>query len=501
MNRLIKTAALFGCALLYTTWTAYAADTVRPNIVFIFTDDQRFDSIGYDNPEIQTPNIDGLAKSGVIFTNCFVNTSICCVSRTNIMTGQYPGRHGVVDFYKTLSKQQLAQSYPALLRKTGYYTGFVGKWGIGHTVKNTNVAVPFFDFWAGASHQTLFWHDRDCNYVTKNGTGNICTCGKAINKEGVVGPGGHQSSYKHLKHPLHTDTDIFPLKMRQFLKARDPKKPFCLSLFYKAPHGPLDGWDRFKFKNTYEKTSFTMPETATLALADARPTFLRSEKTMLGVGGGYNLLRNPDKLQKYVRDYNRLISGLDYSVGKIQQILKENGLSDNTVILFTSDNGHFNADHGFMGKWLMREPSLRVPGFVYDPRLPMSKRGRRVDPMVTTIDFTATILDLAGVDIPASMQGHSFVPLIEETGPQEPVRTEFFYDHPYGHGGKLPIIVGVRTERYKYTRYTSQKPAFEELFDLEEDPNETRNLVGSVEHRSLLKQLSRKTDAYVKSVK
>ena len=477
-----------------------ASAAKQPNILFIFTDDQRYDSIGYENSEIQTPNLDRLAKSGVIFNNCFVNTSICAVSRANIMTGQYPLRHGVTDFYKTLDRDQLDQTYPALLKRAGYYTGIVGKWGIGHTVENTYTALPAFDFWAGASHQTLFWHDRDCDYVTKNGAENICTCGKAINNDGI-GPGGHQSSYKHLENPLHTDADIFPMKVEQFLEARDPDKPFCLSLFYKAPHGPNDGWDRFKYEDLYQGVTFTLPETATKEMADARPAFLRSNETMLGVKDGYNYFANPKSFQLYTRNYNRLITGMDYSVGKVMELLKEAGLADNTVILFTSDNGHFQLDHGFLGKWLMREPSLRVPGFVVDPRLPENLRGRRIDPMVTTIDYTATMLELADVPVPAEMQGHSFWPLVRDEQPAAPWQTEFFYEHPYGHGGKLPLIHGVRTERYKYTRYISQNPPFEELFDLENDPNEIRNLADSPEHASLLKQLRKKTDQYAESLK
>jgi arylsulfatase A-like enzyme len=490
---------LLGAHFLSVAEKPPAVSSSKPNILMIFTDDQRFDSIGYDNPEIQTPNLDKLAKRGVIFNNCFVNTSICCVSRANIMTGQYPMRHGVTDFFKTLTREQLDQTYPALLRQAGYYTGIVGKWGIGHTVENTYTALPAFDFWAGASHQTLYWHDADCDYVTKNGADNICTCGKAINKDGV-GPGGHQSSYKHLGNPLHTDTDIFPMKVKQFLNARDPDKPFCLSLFYKAPHGPEDGWDRFKFEDLYEGVTFTLPETATKDMADTRPAFLRSDDTMLGVKGGYNYLAQPDRFQLYVRNYNRLITGMDYSVGKVMDILKEAGLADNTVVLFTSDNGHFNLDHGFLGKWLMYEPSLRVPGFAFDPRLPENLRRRRIDPMVTTLDYTATILDLAGVNVPDTMQGYSFLPLLVDETPAF-WQTEFFYEHPYGHGGHLPLIHGVRTDRYKYTRYISQTPPFEELFDLKNDPNETRNLAESPEYGSLLEQLRRKTDEYEKLLK
>lgn len=476
-----------------------AVRSSKPNILIILTDDQRFDSIGYDNPQIQTPNLDKLAKRGVIFNNCFVNSSICCVSRANIMTGQVPLRHGITDFYKTLSPEQMGHTFPVLLRQAGYYTGFVGKWGMGHLVKNVYKAVPFFDFWAGASHQTCYWHDRDCPYVTTNGAGNICTCGP--NEKGFSGPDDRRTGYKYLKHPLQTDTDIFPIKVEQFLAARDPDKPFCLSLFYKAPHGPLSGWDRFKFADLYKGVTFTLPETATKEMADARPAFLRSSKTMLGVQDGYNYLSHPDQFQLYTRNYNRLITGMDYSVGKIMELLKKAGVADNTVVLFTSDNGHFQLDHGFLGKWLMYEPSLRVPGFVYDPRLPKNLEGRRIDPMITTIDYTATILDLAGVRVLGTMQGHSFLPLVRGEQPKEPWQTEFFYDHPFGANGHLPLIHGVRTERYKYTRYISQNPPYEQLFDLKNDPDETRNLVDSPEYASVLKELRKKTDQYVEELK
>lgn len=500
VDELVSSSLAPGRAFDPVATHAQAAGQLRPNILFIFTDDQRFDAIGYENPQIQTPNLDRLAKNGVIFENCFVNTSICAVSRANVLTGQYPLRHGVTDFYKILDNHQLKQTYPALLRDAGYYTGIVGKWGIGHTVENTYVAVPFFDFWAGASHQTLYWHDQDCPYVTKNGAENICTCGKAINEDGP-GPGGHQSSSSHLKNPLHTDTDIFPIKVKQFLAARDPDKPFCLSLFYKAPHMPVSGWDRFKYADTYEGVTFTLAETATKEMADARPGFLKSEKTMHGVDRGYNYLANPESFQQHLRDYNRLVTGMDDSVGKVMDLLEQAGVAENTVVLFTSDNGQFELDHGFLGKWLMYEPSLRVPGFVYDPRLPEALRGRRIDPLITTIDYTATLLDLAGIPVPETMSGRSFLPLLEETPQEKPWPSEFFYDHPYKHHGDIPLIYGVRTERYKYTRYRSQDPAFEQLFDLENDPNETRNLVDDPECAAMLKSLRSKTDLYSESLR
>jgi len=138
----------------------------KPNLVIIFTDDQRHDAVGYTgNNAVHTPNLDRLAKRGLVFTNAFVNTSICAISRANLMMGQYPHRHGVDDFFKTLSDGQLARSVPARLRDSGYQTAFFGKWGIGDSAAKTALGATVFDYWAGQPKQTNFFHDTDCRYI------------------------------------------------------------------------------------------------------------------------------------------------------------------------------------------------------------------------------------------------------------------------------------------------------------------------------------------------
>lgn len=479
------------------TGNARGAPAERPNILFVFTDDQRWDAVGYEgNPVIQTPTLDRLARSGVIFNNSFVATSICAVNRASVMIGEYPRRHGIDNFYKIFDEEQLDRTYPALLRENGYYTGFVGKWGIGHTAENTYTAVRIFDFWAGASHQTNFWHEADCPYVVNNGRNNICTCGP--DARGVKGP-AQRSGKAGIENPVHLTTKIFPRKVETFLETRAKDKPFCLSLFYKAPHGPLDPAD--EYQDLYADQAMPIPPTAEPRFEKAKPQFLRRNETMLGAAAGRKWVENPKQLATQMRDSYRLVTGIDNSMAQVLKLLRKHGVAENTIIVFTSDNGNFFGDHGMAGKWLMREQSIRVPGFVYDPRLPEARRGTRLEESVMTLDFTSSILDWAGVPQPKNMQGRSFVGLIEGRERDEAWSNEWFYEHPYTHGGALPFTVGVRTDRYKYTRYTNREPVFEEFFDLALDPHETENRIDNPHYQKKIQDLRQRTDTYAEALK
>ena len=157
------------------------AAAMRPNIVMIFTDDQRYDAVGYTgNSAVRTPNLDRLAQQGLVFRNCFVNTSICAVSRANLLAGQYPGRHGIKDFHKTFTPDQLKQTVPARLQAAGYQTAFFGKWGIGDSPERTHQGAAVFDYWAGQPMQTCYFHEPDCRFVQFNGfhrpLDDLCDC-------------------------------------------------------------------------------------------------------------------------------------------------------------------------------------------------------------------------------------------------------------------------------------------------------------------------------------
>lgn len=474
-------------ALLYCASLHYGFAESPPNIVLIFSDDQRHDAVGYSGNEvIHTPHLDRLAERGLVFTNCFVNTSICAVSRANLMAGQYPHRHGIDDFYKTFTKEQFGRTVPARLRDAGYQTAFFGKWGIGDNPERTALGADVFDYWAGQPEQTNFFHDADCHYVNSDGfarpVDNLCDC-----PADARGKAGYRVRIgkANLTDPVHVDADVTPAHVARFLKGRDTSKPFFMALHFKAPHAPWGDYEP-STADLYEDEQMPIPESATRENANAEPDVV---KKSLGWNSGQPLLNNRKRHEGSVRAYYRTISSMDLGIGRILDQLRELGLEKNTVFLFTSDNGHFSGEHGLGGKWLMYEPSLRVPGFLYDPRKPVATT---TDRMALTTDFSATALALAGVPVPTDMSGRDLCVLLDK--PNAPWRKDFLYYHPYGHGGKIPRTLGVRGERYTYTRYLDSEPPFEQLFDLEDDPNQLRNLVGLPEHAALLKQLRKRCD-------
>ncbi|MFC1761764.1 sulfatase-like hydrolase/transferase [Planctomycetota bacterium] len=481
--------------LLWVGTLCQAVDSTkeRPNLVLIFTDDQRHDAVGYTgNTAIHTPNLDRLAQAGCWFGNCFVNTSICAVSRANILSGQYPGRHGIDDFFKTFSTSQLQQTVPGRLRQAGYQTAFFGKWGIGDTPEKTHQGVAVFDYWAGQPKQTNYFHEADCRYVNFNGfdrpLDDLCDCpadsrGKAAYQVRI--------GKKNLKHPIHVDSLITPMHVKRFLEGRDLAKPFCMFLFFKSPHGPFGDWDS-EMEHVTDGCTMPIPPAATQANAQQEPDII---KKSLGWPAGQRLLENHTRHNKQLRDYYRSISSMDLGVGRVMDELKKRGLDGNTVVLFTSDNGYFSGEHGLGGKWLMYEPSLRVPGFVYDPRRSGTKTSQR---MVTTVDFAATMLSLAGLDIPDSMSGRDLTKLVEN--PNASWREDFYYDHPYSHHGSIPRTIGVRTEGFSYTRYIDPDPPFEQLFDLQWDPDQLNNLVGNAQYAEQLHELRQRCDQLAEKV-
>jgi arylsulfatase A-like enzyme len=454
-------------------------DPGRPNIVFLLADDLRVGSMGFDgHPEVKTPNLDKLAKRGMVFTNSFVTTPICAGSRASILTGQYARRHGVNDFQTPLP--DLGQTYASLLRGAGYFTGFIGKWGVDADRREyLQEAARTFDFWAGDADQAIYWHERGCQYVTNNGTaGHVpCDCPPEVRKaEGVLDGGPHPL----LKDPVHLETEVIPAKVRQFLDQRDPEKPFNLSVSFKAPHGPFGGFAR-EFAQRFEGTLMPLGATANPEEAARQPDFLRHS---LEAPRGWEMAHDQglqSNTQKMLREYHRLVEGLDKGVGEILAELDRRGLAENTVVIFTSDNGHLHGEHGFFGKWLLYEESLRVPLLIADPRLPAKDRGRVSDVLVLNIDLAPTMLALGGVPVPPTMQGLSLVPLLSD--PSLALRDSFFCEHLYEHDVTSPVFhivpsEGLRTKDWKYIRYVKNPgPEGEQLFDLAADPLETKNLI------------------------
>ncbi len=435
---------LVGVALLVVmnVTAQRASAATKPNIILVITDDQRFDALGcMGNSVLKTPHIDGLARDGLVFTNMFCTTSICATSRASFLTGQYAMRHGIRGFRTPLTKSQWRDAFPVLLRNSGYRTAMVGKWGLGGPLPRER-----YDVFRGFSGQGRYFPKPD-------------------------GQG------EHLTHRLGQ-------QVIDFLQSCDGKQPFLLQYYTKAAHcqdgDPWPFQPDHRYDDLFARTTIPQPATATPAHFARLPEFLQKSEARRRWRIRF---ANPSMFQKSVKDYYRLVTGVDDVVGRIVSTLKRKGLYRNTVIIFTSDNGFYLGEHGLAGKWFMHEESIRLPLVICDPRLSKSRRGQRVGRQALNIDIAPTILDLAGLPSPASIQGRSLVPLM--VGERTEWRSEFFYEHPFRHA-RIPMTEGVRGTRWKYVRYTSLDPVFEELYDLHEDPHEERNLAFDPAHAKRL---------------
>jgi arylsulfatase A-like enzyme len=422
---------------------AFAAAPQRPpNILFLLTDDQRRDALGcMGNPIVKTPRIDGLAREGVRFTNMFVTTAICVSSRASIFSGLYTRCHGVEQFSQQFSAAQLEATYPAVLRKAGYRTGFVGKYGLD----GAPLPEKGFDFWRGFAGQ-----------------------GESFPK-GESGP-----------HMLSIMTD----QATEFLEtSRASTQPFCLSVSYKHPHA--DDADPRQFlpdprdAGLYRDITIPVPKTADVFYNRQLPLSVQRSEGRRRWAVRFS---TPELYQESVKNYYRLCSGIDRSVGTLLD-----RLPDNTVVIYASDNGFYLAEHGLADKWFMHEESIRVPLIVHDPR-PGGLRGRVVSQMALNIDLAPTILDLASVTNAPYMQGRSLTPLLRGEQPDD-WRREFFYEHHFRYNGWIPATEGIRTTDWKYTRYIDEQPVFEELFDLGKDHLEERNLARDPVQRDRIQTL------------
>ncbi len=417
----------------------------RPNLIFILTDDQRFDMMGNVTPYVVTPEMDRIVAEGVRFNRAFVTTPICMASRATILSGLWERTHRYTGGAPAIDDRYMLASYPKLLRDAGYQTGYVGKW---HVEVNEGIIDELFDSYVRLRHpyeQTL-----------------------------------DDGAKRHL-------TDLTGDLAIEYLDSTEPDKPFNLSVSFNAPHA--EDWHPMQYipapgtEELYQ--DFTVPPPILAELFDALPAFLGNES--MNRHRYHWRFDNERKRQLMTKNYYRLIAGVDRVIGRLRAKLQEMGVADNTVIMLMGDNGYFLGDRGWAGKWKPHELSLRVPLIVYDPGLSDSQRGAKTDAMALNVDVPSTLLDYAGVEIPEHWQGESLVPLIRGEQPSG-WRTEFFHEHIFTH----PTIAdyeGIRTERYKYARYIDQDPVYEEMYDLEQDPDEAENLAKRPRYYQLLRAL------------
>jgi len=436
---------------------AAEAKATRPNILFFLIDDQRNDTLGCaGHPLLKTPVVDSLAARGVRFSNMFVTTSICAASRATILTGLHERTHGFTFGTPPISAEHTAASYPVLMRKAGYHTGFIGKFG---------VRVP-----RGATGQMF-------DYYKPHGRGPYF---KKL-------PDG---STRH-------ETEIAGDKALEFLGSVPQGKPFCLSVSFNAVHAE-DGdkrpgighypWPK-AVDGMYEDKTVPAPRLSQAKVFESQPEFLRKSMNRQRFFWRWD---TPKKYQTNIRAYFRMISGIDRVIGRVLAELKKRGLADNTIVIYTGDNGYYMGQRGFAGKWSHYEESLRVPLIVHDPRPGASQRGKVVDEMVLNVDLPAMMLEMAGLDTPAHYTGRSLTALLQGKTP-DAWRKDFFCEHLMNHGA-IPKWEGIRHERYVYARYFEQKPVFEFLHDLKTDPDQLKNFASDPAYAEVLQRMRKRCD-------
>jgi arylsulfatase A-like enzyme len=432
----------------------------RPNIVFFFTDDQTTSTLGcYGNPIVQTPNIDGLARRGARFENAFVSHSICWVSRTTILTGLVGRSYGEPGDPEQARPAAVETLYSDILRENGYRTGYFGKW---------HAKMP--SGYRNADHFDEF---------------------EAI---------GRNPYYK--KQPdgsLRHETELIVDRGIEFIKNQPKEKPFALNMWFNACHAEdgdrRPGIGHFPWPQAvdgmYEDVEMSPPRLNDPAIFESQPDFL---KTTINRERYFWRWNTDYKYQINMRAYYRMVSGIDGAIGRFMQALEEAGLADNTIIVYSADNGYYMGNRGFAGKWSHYEESLRVPLIVADPRVPESLRGKVTDALALNLDLPATFLDWAGVRAPECYQGRSLQPIVAAEKPTD-WRTETFHEH-FAVRNRIPAFEGLRNEQFKYVRYFDHGN-YEFLHDLKNDPDELVNLAADPKHADTLEAMRERTTKQV----
>lgn len=443
-----------------------------PNIIFIMTDDQAQGALSiYGNTILKTPHMDRIGREGIRFQQSFVTTSVCAPSRASFLTGLYAHTHGVTSngeepgWYQQMGLRHDQITYPMLLQKAGYHTAVVGKWHIK--------SMPTgFDHWAILRGQGSYF---DPEFIVNDAP---------------------------VRFRGHTD-DVIGDQAMAYLRQRPKDRPFCLCYQFKAPHGPWEPDPRFY--DAYKDDKIPLPPGFGQQQPEGAPiAFSKTTQEIANMGDFFHdnerrkaqVDKNlPEQerlhavLEAYIRNYYRVLLGVDENVGRVLDFLDENGLTENTIVVYTSDNGAFMGEHGFYDKRMMLEPSIKIPMLM---RWPKRIRAGQVDEehMVLNVDVAPTLLQLAGVEVPEWMQGASWKPLLE--GKEGDWRKDFLYEwfeYPAVHCARKHR--GVRGVRWKLIHFWEQPDEWA-LYDLQNDPDEMVNLVDKPEHTALVAQLKQR---------
>ncbi len=457
--------------LLLSQAQVHAADLKLPklpgtkprNILFVLTDDQRYDAMGFLHPWLETPNMDRLAKNGVHFPKAMVTTSLCSPSRASILTGLYAHNHRVVDNYNPVSQDLIF--FPQYLQKAGYETAFFGKWHMGET----DEPQRGFNHWVVFKGQGSYWPD---GHGTSRVVPQTAYDGFNINGKQRMAQKGYI-------------TDELTDYALDWLKNRKSDKPFFAYISHKAVHSDFVPHDRHKGR--YQDKPFALPSTFANTpenFAD-KPMWLQNQRNSRhGADFGYNL---PDfDLAAYYRRYCEALLAVDENLGRVIQWLEQTHQLDSTLIVYMGDNGFQFGEHGLIDKRTAYEASLRVPLLMHCPDA--FKPGTTITNTVANIDIAPTLLEFAGLKPPATMDGQSFLPLLlgKPTKWREQILYEYYWEQNYPQTPTMHAVVG---ERYKYIRYHGIWD-INELYDLQTDPQERKNLITAPDQQARIKQMN-----------
>jgi arylsulfatase A-like enzyme len=463
MKRVTILAVIFVSCLSVLQAADESKKAQQPNIVFFFTDDQTTSTLGcYGNDVVQTPNIDSLARRGTRFENAFVSHSICWVSRTTILSGLIGRSYGTAGNPEQARADAVETLHTDILRENGYRTGYFGKWHA--KMPKGYVKEDHFDEFEAIGRNPFYKEQAD-------------------------------GSLRH-------ETELIVDRGIDFVKSQPKGKPFALNMWFNACHAedsdrrPGIGhfaWPR-AVDGMYEDVEIARPRLDSPTIFDALPDFL---KTTINRERYFWRWNTSKKYQTNMRAYYRMVSGIDGAIGRFMKALEEAGLADNTIIVYSADNGYHMGNRGLAGKWSHFDESLRVPMIVADPRVPEAQLGQVSDAIALNLDLPATFLDWAGAEIPERYQGHSLKPIVSDKKPDD-WRTESFHEH-FAVRHRIPAFEGLRNERFKYVRYFDHGN-HEFLHDLKNDPDELVNLASDPGHADVLAAMRKRTDQRVKEV-
>ncbi|MBN2270908.1 MAG: sulfatase [Sedimentisphaerales bacterium] len=514
-RRFLKAVAAGAATLALPRSISLARATGRPNILFIMADDHAVNAVSCYGSRLgtvaKTPNIDRIAAEGARLVNCLCTNSICVPSRATILTGQYSHVNGVYTLADRLDPEK--QNVAKILHAAGYQTALFGKWHLKSDPAG-------FDDWNILPGQGRYHNPLMREKPTEKQPGDKKALDTQSNAEKVndanqpTEPNEASDPYSEedrteeksvgLKTHKGFSTDVITDLSLEWLKKRDKKKPFLLMTHFKSPHAPWHFAERHA--EMYKDVEIPEPESLFENLmhrsAGSREYGFRIDEALLQqmqnddypTGKLDTTGMSPEQkartaYQKYLKDYLRCVAAIDENVGKLLEFLREQNLEDNTVVIYTSDQGLFLGEHGYIDKRWMYEESLRMPFLMRYP--PLIRPETVNDDIIINADFAPTLLDLAGITAPAEMQGRSFRDNLRSRTPAD-WRTAMYYR--YWQHGSRPAHYGIRTDRYKliffYGLPLNMKGAEKtptkvgwELYDLKRDPFETNNIYGHPAYR------------------